>query len=74
MSRKRTIVADGLLVDTLEMLYKTNGATWNDALSILIGYSDFNDFKRDMLTKCQLSNPNRCKDTIDMFGDDSNGE
>lgn len=48
MSRIRTIRIDGELADVFEEVVKQKG-TWNDAVSIALGYSDFNHFKQTML-------------------------
>lgn len=48
MSRIRTIRIDGELADVFEEVVKQKG-TWNDAVSIALGYNDFNHFKQTML-------------------------
>lgn len=48
MSRIRTIRIDGDLADVFEEVVKQSG-TWNDAVSIALGYDDFDHFKQTML-------------------------
>lgn len=48
MSRIRTIRIDGELAGVFEEVFKQKG-TWNDAVSITLGYNDFNHFKQTML-------------------------
>ncbi|HCH8414768.1 TPA: hypothetical protein NNQ18_004578 [Salmonella enterica] len=68
MSRKRTIVIDGELCDAIEEKYKIHGRTWNDVMSYLYGYYDFKEFcdKNSV-----IKNTKKCKDTIDMFGEEN---
>lgn len=48
MSRIRTIRIDGELADVFEEVVKQEG-TWNDAVSIALGFNDFDHFKQTML-------------------------
>lgn len=67
MSRKRTIIIDGELCDYIEDKYKVNGATWNDVISHMAGFEDFKTYCKKSKT---MSRSKRCKDTIDMFGEE----
>jgi len=66
MARKRTIVIDGELCDYIEFKYKNGNTTWNDVISHMAGFEDFKTYCKKSKT---MSRSKRCKDTIDMFGD-----